>query len=103
MRKKEPEFFQSNLEKFAQNIDREYPRFEPVPANHKFPKDGFAYWIPLFSVKQKGKARIVFDSAVKSDNVCINDKLRQGPDRNNSPGLHKHASTASGAGRPKKI
>ena len=84
MRKKEPEFFQSNLDKFAQNIDRAHPRFEPVPPQHKYSNNGNAYWIPLFSVKQKGKARIVFDSAARTGDVCINDKLRQGPDRNNS-------------------
>ena len=48
------------------------------------PKNNQAYWIPLFSVKQKGKARIVFDSAAKTNGVCINDTLLQGPDRNNS-------------------
>ena len=36
-------------------------------------------------MKQKGKTRIVWDSAAKpAGGICINDKLRQGPDRNNS-------------------
>ena len=83
MQKKQPEFFQKNLEKFAKNVDRQCPRFEPVPPNNKYSKDGYAYWIPLFSVKQKGKARIVFDSAARTEGTCINDKLRKGPDRNN--------------------
>ena len=84
MRKKEPEFFRKTLEKFAQNVDRKFPRFEPVPRDQQFSKTGHAYWIPQFSVKQKGKARIVYDSAAKTDGVCINDKLLQGPDTNNS-------------------
>ena len=63
MRKKEPEFFQKCIEKFAKNSDKEHPRFEHVPYAQKYNADGQAYWIPLFSVKQKGKARIVFDSA----------------------------------------
>ena len=84
MRKKEPEFFQKCIDKFAKNSDKEHPRFEHVPYAQKYNADGQAYWIPLFSVKQKGKARIVFDSAAKTDGTCINDKLRQGPDRNNS-------------------
>ena len=83
MQKKQPEFFQKSLEKFAKNVDRQCPRFEPVPPNYKYREDGHAYWIPLFSVKQKGKARIVFDSAARTEEVCINDKLRKGPDRNN--------------------
>ena len=82
--KKDPEFFQKALDKFALNVDRKAPRFEPVPKEHRFNKDGRAYYIPQFSVNQKGKARIVFDSAAKKDGVCINDVLRQGPDRNNA-------------------
>ena len=82
--KKTPEFFQKTLDKFALNVDREIPRFEPVPQEHRFNKDGHAYYIPQFSVNQKGKARIVFDSAAKTQGVCINDALRQGPDRNNA-------------------
>ena len=84
MRKKEPEFFQKCIEKFTKNSDKEHPRFEHIPYAHKYNADGQAYWTPLFSVKQKGKARIVFDSAAKTQGICINDKLRQGPDRNNS-------------------
>ena len=82
--KKDLEFFQKALDKFALNVDREAPRFEPVPKEHRFNKDGHAYYIPQFSVNKKGKARIVFDSAAKKDGVCINDVLRQGPDRNNA-------------------
>ena len=44
---------------------------------------GEAYWIPIFSVWQKGKARIVFDVAAKTHGVCMNN-LRQRPDQNNS-------------------
>ena len=65
-------------------MDRDTLRFEPVPKEHRFNKDGHAYYIPQFSVKQKDKAMIVFDSAAKTDGVCINDALRQGPDRNNA-------------------
>ena len=84
MRRKQPEFFQKSIEKFAKNIDREHPRFEPVPHALRYNQNGQAYWITLFAVKQKDKARIVFDSAAKTDGICINDKLRKGPDRNNS-------------------
>ena len=31
--RKTPEFFQKTLDKFALNVDREIPRFEPVPRN----------------------------------------------------------------------
>ena len=31
MRKKEPEFFQKCIEKFAKNSDKEHPRFKHVP------------------------------------------------------------------------
>ena len=55
--RKTPEFFQKTLDKFALNVDREIPRFEPVPQEHRFNKDGHAYYIPQFSVNQKGKAR----------------------------------------------
>jgi len=82
--RKKPEFFQKTLDKFALNVDRDTPRFEPVPKDHRFNKDGHAYYIPQFSVNQKGKARIVFDSAAETQGVCINKALRQGPDRNNA-------------------
>ena len=82
--RKDPKFFQKTLDKFSINVDRKNPRFEPVPPEHRYNKDGHAYYIPLFSFKQKDKARIVFDSAAETDGVCINDTLRQGPDRNNA-------------------
>ena len=74
--RKKPEFFQKTLDKFSLNVNREVPRFEQVPPKHRFAKDGHAYYIPQFSVEQKGKARIVFDSAAKKEGVCINDALR---------------------------
>ena len=46
--RKSPEFFQKTLDKFALNVDREIPRFEPVPKEHRFNKDGHAYYIPQF-------------------------------------------------------
>ena len=58
--------------------------FVPVPQQHRNTYGGTAYWIPLFSVWQKNKARIVFDAAAQTDGVCLNDHLLQGPDRNNS-------------------
>ena len=101
MRRKHPEIFQSSLDKFAKNLDLLYPRFVPVPNEYRHNTNGQAYWIPLFSVWQKGKARIVFDSAAKTQNICLNDMLLQGPDRNNSLRgvllrfrLHPHAVTA---------
>ena len=99
-RKKE---FDSALEKFSKNISIQRPRFIPVPTHEQQNTQGQAYWIPLFSVWQKGKSRIVFDSAakVKTTEVCINDTLLKGPDRNNSlRGVllrfrrHPHAVTA---------
>ena len=46
--KKDPEFFQKTLDKFGLNVNREVPRFEPVPKGHRFNKDGRAYlsWLP---------------------------------------------------------
>ena len=45
MRNKEPEFFKKNIERFAKNVDRQHPRFEPVPPHLQFNNDGHAYWI----------------------------------------------------------
>ena len=84
MRRKHPEMFISSVDKFAKNLFTNPPRFIPVPANLKHPQPGQAYWLPIFSVWQKKKARLVFDSAAKTDDVCLNDKLLQGPDRNNA-------------------
>ena len=41
--RKNPEFFQKTLDKFALNVDRDPPRFEPVPKEHRFNKDGHTY------------------------------------------------------------
>ena len=84
--KKRKKEFDSALEKFSKNISIQHPRFIPVPTHEQQNTQGQAYWIPLFSVWQKGKSRIVFDSAakVKTTEVCINDTLLKGPDRNNS-------------------
>ena len=49
--RKDPKFFQKTLDKFSINIDRETPRFEPVPPKHRYNKDGYAYYIPQFSVE----------------------------------------------------
>ena len=43
MRRKQPEFFQKSIEKFAKNIDREHPRFEPVPHALRYNQNGQAY------------------------------------------------------------
>ena len=40
MRKKEPEYFLKNLEKFAQNTNRDHPRFEGVPPNQNLTMTG---------------------------------------------------------------
>ena len=72
MKEKDPEFFQKALEKFAQNVDRKHPRFEPVPANQKFNNDGHSYWIPQFAVKQKTAYEIRL-SLVGSE-MCIRDR-----------------------------
>ena len=87
LRRKNPIMFQSSLAKFAKNVQVENPRFIPVsPKDRKRADgDGKVYWIPLFSVWQKDKARIVFDAkASNGKGTCLNDKLLQGPDRNNS-------------------
>ena len=77
--------FQSSLDKFAINLAHDQPRFVPVPNNLLADMRGRAYWIPLFSVKSKGKARIVFDArAANSEKTCLNEALLQGPDRNNN-------------------
>ena len=84
MRVKHPEVFQSSLEKFSKNLQGPNPRFVPVPAAQRTQQHGVAYWIPIFSVWQKGKARLVFDSVAKYQDRCLNDSLFQGPDGNNS-------------------
>ena len=84
MKKKHPEVFRSTLEKFDKNLQADPPRFIPVPPEDRNPLPGEAYWLPIFSVWQKGKARVVFDAAAKMDGVCMNENLLQCPDRNNS-------------------
>ena len=84
MRKRHPTIFKSSIEKFSKNLDLEHPRFTPVPHQHRYNTDGNAYWIPIFLVWQKGKARLVFDAAARTQATCLNDTLLQGPDRNNS-------------------
>lgn len=66
LRRKYPEVFQSSIEKFNRNIQTNNPRFIQT-ANEKNtnPKDR-TYWIPIFSVWQKEKARLVFDAAAKT-------------------------------------
>ena len=76
--------FKSSLEKFPKNLQGSCPQFVPVPYKDRENHNGRAYWIPLFSVWQKNKARIVSDAAAKTQGVCLNDHLLQGPDRNNS-------------------
>ena len=85
MRQNNPDVFRSSLDKFSKNVDLQHPRFVPTPHRLRDPSHQQAYWIPLFSVVQKGKARIVFDArAAKKDDFCLNDHLLQGPDRNNA-------------------
>ena len=62
LRRKNPEMHASSLKKFSKNVDLPYPRFIPTPPQLQKPQDGYAYWIPLFSVWQKERARIVFDA-----------------------------------------
>ena len=62
----------------------EHPRFEPVPHQWLSNNNNPTNCIPIFAVKQKGKGRLVFDAAAKTNDMCLNDTLYQGPDRNNS-------------------
>ena len=76
---------ESSLRKFSKNVDLEFPRFIPTPKHLLHPPEGCAYWIPLFSVWQKEKARIVFDARASPQGIeCLNEQLLQGPDRNNA-------------------
>ena len=84
LRQKDPEMWQSSIVKFAKNLKTSTQRFEEVTKKNAYPSMDKAYWIPLFSVWQKGKSRIVFDARAPTQDVCLNDKLLQGPDRNNS-------------------
>ena len=85
LQKKRPEQFQSALDKFSKkNINLDHPRFIPVPPHERNYNQGPAYWTPLFYVWKKGKSRIVFDSAAKTNDVCINDLLLRSPDKNKS-------------------
>ena len=85
LRRKNPEMHASSLKKFSKNVDLPYPRFIPTPPQLKHPQEGYAYWIPLFSVWQKEKARIVFDARASPQGIeCLNEHLLQGPDRNNA-------------------
>ena len=69
LRRKNPEMHASSLNKFSKNVDLPYPRFIPTPPHLQKPKDGYAYWIPLFSVWQKEKARIVFDARASPQGI----------------------------------
>ena len=84
LKRKNPTMWQSSLDKFAKNLNCATPRFVPLPRHLRGDQQGRAYWIPLFSVWQKEKARIVFDAKAPTNNRCLNDTLFQGPDRNNS-------------------
>mgnify|MGYP003304142748 CR=1 FL=1 len=84
LKRKNPKMWQSSLDTFAKNLYCASPRFMPVPPPFRGNQQGRAYWILLFSVWHKEKTRIVFDAKAPTDNVCLNDTLLQGPDRNNS-------------------
>ena len=85
LRKRNPDMHESSLKKFSKNVDLQFPRFIPTPKHLMHPPEGCAYWIPLFSVWQKEKARIVFDARASPQGIeCLNEQLLQGPDRNNA-------------------
>ena len=58
---------------------------EKVPRNESNPKDGFAWWIPMFPVThpRKNKTRLVYDASASYYGTSLNQKLLKGPDSNN--------------------
>ena len=59
---------------------------ERIPSSELSTDEGKIWFLPHFGVyhKQKKKLRVVFDCAAKYKEVCLNDKLMQGPDLANS-------------------
>ena len=45
------------------NLEADPPKFERVPEEHRKPTNGEAFWVPIFWVPHKDKARLLFDGA----------------------------------------
>ena len=58
---------------------------EKVPKDELNPKDGLAWWIPMFPVThpRKNKTRLVYDASAVYSGTSLNQKLLKGPDSNN--------------------